>query len=69
MSFHLDMFFILDFQIYIYIYEGHYPNIQIVLKTYQEFFYRPRIQKKLMVALSPTHPLTIQLNKLKVNYF
>jgi hypothetical protein len=53
----------------IYIYEGHYPNIQFVLKHNQEIFYRPRIQKKLMVALSPTHPLTIQLNKLKVNYF
>jgi len=43
----------------LYIYEGHYPNIQIVLKHNKEFFYRPRMQKQLMVTLSPTQPLTI----------
>jgi hypothetical protein len=51
-----------------YIYEGHYSNIQIILEHNKDFF-NVDLEYKNMVALSPTQPLTIQLNKLKVKCF
>jgi hypothetical protein len=45
-----------------------YYNIQIVLKHNKSFFYKPKIQKQLMVALSHTWPLTIKLNKFKAHF-